>query len=60
MEYIVLQYNLSNRKTVQSYKLNYFIKQQVIIILNKERLLEAVQYLCSMNFESLSLLQSIS
>ena len=60
MEYIVLQYNLTNRKTVQSYKLNYFIKQQVIIILNKERLLEAVQYLCSMNSESLSLLQSIS
>ena len=34
-----------DKKTIQSYKLNYFIK----LILNKEPLLKAVQYLSSMN-----------
>ena len=30
---MLLQYNLTNRKTPQSYKLNYFIKQWVMFLI---------------------------
>ena len=32
----VLRYNLADRKTLQSYKLNYFIEQQVIILIRSD------------------------
>ena len=41
--------NLTNRKTLQSHKLNYFIKQWVIFLMIEERLLKAVQYLSLIN-----------
>ena len=45
----VLRYNLTERKTLQSYKLNYFIKQRVIILIRSDSQLMAVQYLSSIN-----------
>ena len=47
----MLRFNLTDRKTLQFHKLNYFIKQRVIIgdVLNKERILKAVQYLYLIN-----------
>ena len=43
----MLRFNLTDRKTLQFHKLNYFIKQRVITsdVLNKERILKAVQNL---------------
>ena len=47
----MLRFNLTDRKTLQFHKLNYFIKQRVITsdVLNKERILKAVQYLYLIN-----------